>query len=696
MANSIFAALMAFLYPNFFWALAVLAIPVIIHLFNFRRYKRIVFTNVRFLKEVNEETRSQQKLKHLLVLLMRLLALTLLVAAFAQPYFPGAQKAQTGVSTVAGFYLDNSFSMNANAEEGLILEVGKNKIREALKAYKSNDRFFLITNNSLSGSSHLLTKEELMTKLDDVDFSPAQLSTGQVVQRATAFFSKASQNRRELFMVSDMQSSMLTFSEGQKADTSFVLYTLPIQAERMANLSVDSVWFSTPFIKPGEPTSINISIVNYGEEKANAVSVSLLMNGVQKAAGVVDVEGGTRKTLALDMLVNEAGWHQAEVRIQDDPIVFDDRFYFAFPVKKQIRITGIYQDKADGFISRLFSTDAYYEYTPQQVNQVDYTSLKTYDFIVLDGLENISSGLSAELNAALNKGTGVLFVPPASADPSALGFTQWLKEMGMGETSTASLGSYKVNNLLTRDELFANVFEKIPRNMDLPSASKYYRFSGDGQARGLLTFAGGDPMLWVKESGLGKLYISAVPLNDDWTNFHRHALFVPMVMRMSFYQVQDFPLSAEIGNNKLIKVSSELQSKEGNLRLKREKFEIIPEFYVRDNESFISDGKQVSKAGIYILSDGKTTEPVAFNYNRSESSQRFADEDMLAKHFEGFNRMDLSGSKAPVSETLKKGRQGTPLWKWCILGVLVFLLFEILLLRLWKNNPVIKATTQNA
>lgn len=687
---------MAFLYPNFFWALALLAIPILIHLFNFRRYKRILFTNVRFLKEVNEETQSQQKLKHLLVLASRLLALAFLVLAFTQPYFPGAQKAQTGVSSVVGFYLDNSFSMNANAEDGILLEVGKNKIREALKAYKSNDRFFLITNNSLTGSSHLLTKEEVGQRLDEVDFAPSQLTSGQIIQRASAYFAKASQNQKELFLVSDMQSSMLKFSEGQTTDTSFSLYTLPLQTVSLSNLAVDSVWLGTPFVAPGEPTSVNITVVNYGTEKASAVSVSLFLDGVQKAAGVVDVDGGTRKTLVLDLVVNQTGWHQGEVKIQDDPIVFDDQYYFAFPVKKEINITGIYSDRPNGFVSRVFATDPYYKYTPQAVNQVDYTSLKNYDFIVLDGLENISSGLAGELKSALSKGSGVLFIPPAGKEATSMEWTNWMKSFGIGAVTLSSKGSYKVNSLLTRDELFSNVFEKIPRNMDLPGASQYYRFEGDGQARFLLTFAGGDPLLSVKEVGLGKLYISSVPLNDEWTNFHRHALFVPMIMRMSFYHIQEFPLSADIGQNALIKVSSSLQPKEGGLRLKKDEFEILPEFYVRDNASFISDNRQITEAGIYQLYDGSISQPLAFNYGRTESSQRFADESAIQRHFDGFRLTTLKVDQSPLGETLKKGRLGTPLWKWCIAGVLLFLLIEILLLRLWRNNPVMKATTQNA
>src|SRR5690606_30777897 len=103
---------MSFVYPAFLFAAALVAIPIIVHLFNFRRYKTVYFTNVRFLKEVKEETTSRSKLKHLLVLIARCLAVLFLVFAFAQPFIPVNKTDQPkdgnrGIS----IYIDNSFSM---------------------------------------------------------------------------------------------------------------------------------------------------------------------------------------------------------------------------------------------------------------------------------------------------------------------------------------------------------------------------------------------------------------------------------------------------------------------------------------------------------------------------------------------------------------------------------------------------------
>ena len=86
---------MSFVYPNFLWALFLLIIPIIIHLFNFRKYKTVYFSKVDFLTEVVEDSKSGNKLKHLLVLLSRLLLITALFLAFAQPFIPTGENQKT-------------------------------------------------------------------------------------------------------------------------------------------------------------------------------------------------------------------------------------------------------------------------------------------------------------------------------------------------------------------------------------------------------------------------------------------------------------------------------------------------------------------------------------------------------------------------------------------------------------------------
>ena len=109
MTFSVLLPLMSFVYPQFLWALTALAIPILIHLFNFRKTIRIFFSNTRFLKQVKQETTRKRKLKQYLILASRLLFIFFLVMAFAQPFLPAKEQMTAGKEII--IYLDNSFSM---------------------------------------------------------------------------------------------------------------------------------------------------------------------------------------------------------------------------------------------------------------------------------------------------------------------------------------------------------------------------------------------------------------------------------------------------------------------------------------------------------------------------------------------------------------------------------------------------------
>ena len=140
---------MQFLFPGFLAALGFLAVPIIVHLFNFVRYKKIYFSNVRFLKEVKEETQSRSRLKHLLILAARLLAIFFLVFAFAQPFIPAKNAIVKEGTKAVSIYIDNSFSMAALGKNGTLLDEAKKDALDILKAFGPTDKFQLLTNDFL-------------------------------------------------------------------------------------------------------------------------------------------------------------------------------------------------------------------------------------------------------------------------------------------------------------------------------------------------------------------------------------------------------------------------------------------------------------------------------------------------------------------------------------------------------------------
>ena len=139
------------------------------HLFHFRRYKKVYFSNVALLREMQEETKRQSNLRRLLILAARILAVVFLVLAFAQPYIPNKLTQKTEQTAYVSVFLDNSFSMGGNDSYGMLLEHGKNRVREIVAAYKPSDNFQLVTNDLRGSQFRWLSKEELLEAVDEVD-----------------------------------------------------------------------------------------------------------------------------------------------------------------------------------------------------------------------------------------------------------------------------------------------------------------------------------------------------------------------------------------------------------------------------------------------------------------------------------------------------------------------------------------------
>ena len=157
---------MMFVYPLFLWTLAVVSIPIIIHLFNFRKYKKVYFSNVKFLRELKQESKSKSRLKEILILSARCLALIAIVFAFAQPVLKNKNNINYPGANAISIYIDNSFSMLNINKQGTLFESAKKKAIDLINAYSSNDKFQIITNDFEGKHQRFYIKEDAINLID--------------------------------------------------------------------------------------------------------------------------------------------------------------------------------------------------------------------------------------------------------------------------------------------------------------------------------------------------------------------------------------------------------------------------------------------------------------------------------------------------------------------------------------------------
>jgi hypothetical protein len=680
---------MNFLYPTFLFALSALAIPIIVHLFNFRRFKKIYFPNVRFLKEVKEETQSKSRLKHLLILAARILAISSLILAFAQPFIPVAESdVIKGVQHV-GIYIDNSFSMANVNENGRLLDDARNKAKEIIKAYSPNDKFLLTTNDFEGRHQRLASRDEIIEWIDEIKESPFHKTLDEVIIRQKDVLSLQSENKPFSYVLSDYQKSILDFNEF-KNDTSISIRFVPITALSANNIYIDSIAFTSPYRQINQTDELNVKVVNKGDKKAENIPLKLLINGEQKAIASVSLEPNSSELVKLSFTINKAGWQNANIKITDYPVSYDDDFYFSFNVAEKINILSINGEKESVYINKLFAADNYFNFKNVSVKQINYSEFGEYSFIIINEVSSIASGLAQELMRFIKNGGSVLLIPSVKADlVSYNNFTQLLNASNYNSPDTVDTKCSRIN---TACKLYANVFDRVPENIDLPIVLTHYPLTYSTQTNydWLLMMTNNKPFISLHSFQKGNLYLSAVSLDASFGNFARHAIFVPTLYKMALLSIPGTVLYYELSNNDAIELNGLKRQSDNLFKLvdEKSKTEIIPEIRFEEGNAKLFLYNQLQQAGNYKLIYSTNTEAIlSFNYDRKESFTDYYSKQELEKWIDdkGFNNITiLQSASGNLTQTIKKLNKGIQLWKLFIILTLVFLAIEVLLIKFYR------------
>lgn len=706
---------MSFVYPQFLFALFAVSVPIIVHLFNFRRFKKVYFSDVRFLKEVKLQTQNRNRIKHLLILLCRILAVSFLVFAFAQPFIPINNKNATAGIRVLSIYVDNSFSMENVSKNGMLLDESKKIAREIALAHSQTDQFQLLTNDFEGRHQRLLSREEFLTLLDEVKISPAVRTISEITNRQTDILSKAETKNKKAFLVSDFQQSV-TDIEKIKDDSSIKTTLLPVTANQENNLFVDSCWFDSPVYQLNQAENLNVRIKNLSDNNLENIPVKLFLNGRQKTPASFSILANESKELRLSLVVKEPGIQQGRIEITDYPVTYDDKFYFSFKVAKNIPVTIISavslpspgtteQNAKVGSEARgpgvralqtLFGKDSLFILTSADEGKIDYVVLPSQQMIVLSGLKIISSGLSQELNRFVQNGGSLVVFPSAETD--TVSYRTFLSSMGANYYSKVDTANTKVDRVNLESDIFSDVFDKPEtgrtENLDLPLVHSRFAQTRSNQTseEALLRTKNGETFFSKYTFKKGKVYTSAVPLDTEWSNLTKHAIFVPLMYKIAMNSQPKEELFYTVGRNNSIKAMQKITG-ESVFKIRGEQsstgFEMIPESRVVDLEHTIFVHDQMKNAGSYgLFSGNEQVSGLAFNYDRKESDLKMFSAEELTSICEkaGLSNFSLIDAKDKyISKVLADIGEGKKLWKWCILFALLFLSAETALLRLFRT-----------
>ncbi len=680
---------MHFIYPAFLFALLTLAIPVIIHLFNFRKFQKVNFSNVQFLKEIQEQQSSRRNLKERLILVSRLLALAFLVFAFARPFIPANKAGNTGKLNVVSVFVDNSYSMQTLNREGSLLDDAKQKAKEIASAYNINDRFQLLTQDFEGKHQRLLSRDEFNDAVDQVKISAQSRKLQQVVNRQQSLLETQQGATKSAYIISDLQKNMA--DKPLKTDSSVAYSLIQLKAGKLPNVAVDSVWLLSAIHRPGESEKLVVRLHNYADEKAEKIPLKVLLNGAQKALGSYTILERSVQNDTLSFMGLQSGWQQGEVQLQDNPITFDNKFYFSFNVAQQMPVLLIDGGTASPYLKAVFASDPFFKAVRVPEGNVDYAALNTYPIIVISDIKAISTGLAQQLKTYAAKG-GTLVVFPAG-DADMPNYRSFLQSMNAAYPEKLVLEAVKVSGLNKQSPVFKNVFESFPQNPDLPAIKKYYQLSAaHGVQDNLMTLPGGQTFWAGYNSGRGKVYVAAVPLDEEFSNLPRHALFVPVLFRIALLSGHDLPLFYTLGQDETLEVPPVQISEKQLLKLTKGGQSTIPDVRQQEGSTLLYISDQLHDPGIYALKkQDSTLATLAFNDNRSESDMSYLTPAVLKQLMPKSTAL-ITGTNASLKGIVAETNLGTQLWKLCIILALIFLAAEIALIRYFK--PGLQAVKQ--
>ncbi|MEY4875776.1 MAG: hypothetical protein RL708_925 [Bacteroidota bacterium] len=675
---------MNFLFPSFLLAAAAVALPIIIHLFNFRRYKKVYFPSIQFLKEVKQQTTNRNTIKHLLVLFCRAMAILLAVLAFAQPFLKNALTNIKQGEQQVSIYIDNSFSM-ANTKNGVpMIELAKQKAIEIINGYNATTQFQIISNEMNGSQQHLVAKYDALKMVDEIKIQPQSPTLNTIIAKQKNALHINKTEHSLAYLISDFQKTQSNLS-AFTTDTSFKIIALPLFSDEKQNISIDSCWFQSPVQTINQQMKLLVKISNYGNTAISSNRLTLMLNDKLKFVGDFSLAAHESMIDTIPFTITQASWNKGLVSINDNAVTFDDTYYFTFEVKNNINVLCINDNTENIYLKALFA-DKQINSTNVSAAQIDYGMFKTEHCIVLNSLKTLSSGLNSELQKFVQNGGSLIIIPNEISDFNT--YNNLLNALQCGIYSDLSNKEQTVVSVNTQMDLMKDVFLKLSENMDLPKVKKHFIIATTvaNNEEQILTLKDGSSLFSRFKSGRGNCYISAVPFDKNFSDLPIKAVFVPMLLKMAFSGIQTNNLAYVIGNNSSIQVNADISQKEPTFTLKSSFQEFIPEQVSIENTLYLKIKNQISKSGIFELNgiENIAKPAFAFNFNRNESDLNFYKEAELKQKLSETNISMIDATHKNMTALVSEINTGTVLWKWCLLFALLFLIIEIVLLRFWK------------
>ena len=689
---------MAFLNPLVLLGLAAAAIPIVVHLFNFRRPERLDFSTLRFVREIEATAMRRVRIRQWLLLALRTLAIVFLVLAFARPTRTAEAGAfEDGAAQSLVLVLDNSRSMTLRDAQGALLDQARVLGGAVLDATGAGDERTVLP-TARPPEYRPVPYVTAGPALDAVAALPALAGAEPLtaaVARAGSVLDGALHPRREIVVVSDLQAATFTDSLSAALPDDISVALVPLGGRRQSNTAVTDVRVVSRIVEPGRPVEVEATVVRYGGE-AGTIGASLTLDGQRVSETAVDLTPDEPRTVAFTVTPSARGWVGGEVRIEADDAEWDDARWFALQVPPPPRVLVVRGDgqRAD-LVTLALGVAA--EQGGLALNEIaegalSGADLDRYDVVVLVGPSGLD-GPVGRLAEFVVRGGGVLAFP--GSEPAAL--NPLLRAVGGGriEGLVGAVGGPSIGSTSEADldhPLFAGVFDAQRPTLERPDVQQAARYRpGAGDETTLIGLQAGPPLLQEIRRGDGSVLLFGVAPDLGWSDLPQRGLFVPLLYRAAAYlaagsSVADDP---EVGARAGGSVRVEGVDAGQPLRLVGpDGVTTTPAQRTVPGAVVVDVDDAVARAGLYRVVQGeRTLRVVAVNEDARESDPAALDPAEAAERLAAATGRPVrvvDGASALAAEAGASG--GLPLWTVFLALALACLVAETLVATRWRTE----------
>ena len=707
---------MTFLNPFVLLGLVAAGIPLIIHLFNFRRPRRVDFSSLAFVRELQKSTMQRVRLKQWLLLLLRTLAIAMLVLAFARPTLTGGLASMLGGPGRSSVVLvvDNSASMELRDAQGAYLDQARSLARAVAGQMEQGDEIFVLTTagRRVPPVAHQ-TAASLEAGIDAIEVGTPAVPARAVLNDAAELLAESQNVNREIYFIGDLQRRTLGDSVAMELDPQLSLVVLPVGTRGHTNVMIEDVRVESRIVEAGSPVGLTARVRSFGQEAISDYSISVYLGDERVAQAPVDLQPGISSEVSLVVTPQENGWLAGRVEGEDDAFPQDNVHFFTMHVPAQRRIllvTG--SDAVTRYLELALSTRQTAGGASFDVERIAATSLPNvlarlgqYDAVILAGSAATSSGEIDALVRYVSNGGGLLMMPGQVGEVARL--NPLLQALGGGRV-TGVVGEPGRSQAVATFErvdaehpVFEGVFERTAGTgetaVESPRVNAAIHYEpGAGSEQSLIRLTNGSSFLQELRLGQGLVFLLAVAPVPSWSDLPVRGLFVPLTYRSIQYLSASETIQGEgmrVGAEREIRLAG-FSGRERVRIVSPFGEETLPDQRVIPGAVLVRLSEGHNVAGIYDLYAGETlVRRLAANVDRAESDLETVAPDEFESRLESetdatVQVLQLGEDALDASDSIRARRSGVELWNVFLLLALAFLVSEMIVARQWRPEAV--------